>query len=71
MLAGIRLVRAVPQAFSQAAAMAAIKSQFPMLHFQGVKWPLLEDLMNCPAFLSFHQWAHEGNYAADGWSFKQ
>jgi hypothetical protein len=52
--------------FSQAAAMAAIRGQFPMLSFQDVKWPLLEDIINSAPFQSFRMWLSENGQVADG-----
>eukprot|EP00435_Cladocopium_sp_Y103_P033844 s1798_g8.t1 len=65
-LAAVRVVHAVPQMFSQHAAMAVIKGQFPSLTFHGVKWPLLEDIMNTWPFQSFRSWLHESGQVADG-----
>ena len=65
-IAAVRVVHAVPQMFSQAAAMAAIRGQFPMLSFQDVKWPLLEDIINSAPFQSFRMWLSENGQVADG-----
>jgi len=65
-MAGMRVVRAMPVAFSQNAAMNLIKYQFPSVDFHGVKWPVLEDLLNQPLFVSFRNWVHDQGFAADG-----
>ena len=65
-MAGVRVVRAMPVAFSQNAAMNLIKYQFSSVDFHGVKWPVLEDLLNQPIFVSFRDWVHEQGFAADG-----
>ena len=65
-LAGMRIVRAVPVAFSQAAAMGIIKHQYPAVDFHKVKWPILEDLLNQQAFVLFRDWVHQRGFAADG-----
>eukprot|EP00434_Breviolum_minutum_P041643 symbB.v1.2.037046.t1/scaffold5326.1/size28399/1 len=66
MLAGLRVVRSVPVAFSQGAAMSLIKNQFPQVNFHGVRWPVLEDLINQPVFVNFRDWVHDQGFAADG-----
>ena len=66
MLAGLRVVRSVPVAFSQGAAMSLIQNQFPQVNFHGVRWPVLEDLINQPVFVNFRDWVHDQGFAADG-----
>ena len=65
-LAGLRVVRAMPVPFSQAAAVSLIKNQYPTVNFHGMRWPVLEDFINQPVFINFHDWVHEHGFAADG-----
>ena len=62
----MRVVRAGPVEYSQNSAINLIKHQFPDVDFHGVKWPILEDLLNQPDFVRFRNWVHDQGFAADG-----
>ena len=62
----LRVVRGVPQRFTQEAAIHAIKAQFHTLDFQVVRWPMLEDILNQDVFTGFRDWAHAHELVADG-----
>lgn len=65
-LGPIRMIRATPVAFSQAAIVAGIQSQFPDVTFFGVSWPPLEHLVNDPVLTRFRSWAGQQPIASDG-----
>ena len=45
------------QPVTQASVACSVRNLFPGVHWDRLAWPLIEDLVNNPAFASFHQWA--------------
>jgi len=46
LMAGVRVVRAMPLPFAQVSAYALIQQQYPQVNFSHVKWPLLKKIFS-------------------------
>ena len=66
LMAGVRVVRAMPLPLNQVSAYQLIQWQFPCVDFSHVRWPLLEDVLTQPMFRSFQDWVHQQGLPADG-----
>ena len=57
LMAGLRIPAIVANPVTQASVACSVRNLFPGVHWDRLAWPLIEDLVNNPAFASFHQWA--------------
>eukprot|EP00438_Fugacium_kawagutii_P035568 Skav229232 [mRNA] locus=scaffold864:304811:311040:- [translate_table: standard] len=65
-LGPVRMVKTSPVAFTQAAIVAGIRSQFPDVTFYGVSWPPIAHLVNDDVFMEFRAGRPRQPVAADG-----
>eukprot|EP00438_Fugacium_kawagutii_P035920 Skav227993 [mRNA] locus=scaffold390:165629:172005:- [translate_table: standard] len=65
-LGPVRMVKTSPVAFTQAAIVAGIRSQFPDVTFYGVSWPPIAHLVNDDVFMEFRAGPAHQPVAADG-----
>ena len=65
-MAGLKIPAAVAVHVTQASLVTSVKNLFPHVCWDGVRWPLVEDLINHDALQAFPKWMNQQEYPMDG-----